>query len=180
MTGPRVPVGFRPLTAADLPTVHDWLGRKHVARWWGERRGYEQTVEEYLPAIEGREPTDLYSILADRRAVGMIQTYLVAEYPDYAALVNVGENVAGLDLFIGEADLLGRGLGAEVIRAFADEIVFARDTTRACVADPDIDNVASIRSFEKVGFMRVRDFHDPDDGRPHTLMRLERGSGAIG
>ena len=39
----------------------------------------------------------------------MIQTYLVADYPDYAALVGVGEDVAGLDLFIGEASSSAAG-----------------------------------------------------------------------
>jgi len=26
---------FTPLTDADLPVLHDWLGREHVSRWGG-------------------------------------------------------------------------------------------------------------------------------------------------
>jgi len=26
---------FRPMTAADLPSVRRWLAKPHVARWWG-------------------------------------------------------------------------------------------------------------------------------------------------
>jgi len=74
-------VHFRRLEVGDLPLLHDWLGREHVRRWWGERGSYDRVVEHYLPAIEAREPTDLYAILVGGRAVGLVQTYLVADYP---------------------------------------------------------------------------------------------------
>jgi RimJ/RimL family protein N-acetyltransferase len=53
-------------------------------------------------------------------------------------------------------------------------IVFAREATRACVADPDVRNLASIRAFEKVGFTPTTRFVDPEDGELHVLMRLDR------
>jgi RimJ/RimL family protein N-acetyltransferase len=169
-----VRVGFRPLHESDLPLLHEWLGREHVRRWWGDPGGLEETLAHYGPSLDGRDPTDLYAILVDGRDAGMIQTYVVADYPEYATLVGVGEEVAGLDLFLGEAELLGRGLGTDVIRAFVREIVFAREATRACVADPDLENLASLRAFEKAGFTRVSEFVDPEDGRLHALVRRER------
>ena len=69
-------------SVGDLPLLYDWLGREHVRRWWGERGSYEEAVEEYLAAIEGRDPTDLYVIVVGGAAVGLIQTYLLADYPD--------------------------------------------------------------------------------------------------
>jgi len=169
-----VVVGFRPLREDDLPLVHEWLGREHVCRWWGDRGELEQTIEHYGPSLDGRDPTDVYAILADGREVGMIQTYLVADYPDYARLVGVEEDVAGLDLFIGDERLLGRGLGTHVIRTFVAEVVFAREATHACVADPDLENLASLRAFEKAGFVPVREFVDPEDGKLHALVRRNR------
>ena len=167
-------VDFRPLRADDLGLVHDWVGREHVRRWWGAPPSYDVLVAEYLPAIEGREPTDLYAILGDGRPVGLIQTYLAADYPEHAAVVSAGDEAAGLDLLIGEAALVGRGLGSRVIRAFTASIVFGRAETRTCVADPDVRNVASIRAFEKAGFTRVRDYLDPNDGEWHALVRADR------
>jgi RimJ/RimL family protein N-acetyltransferase len=104
----------------------------------------------------------------------MIQTYLVSDYPDYAALIEEGEGTAGLDLFIGAEEQTGRGLGTEMIRRFVDEIVFARQATVACTADPDVRNTASIRAFEKAGFRAVREFLDPEGGQMHALVRRER------
>lgn len=172
--GPTAAVTFRSLTLDDLGCLCEWLGRDHVSRWWGAPPTYEQVVEEYAPAIEGRDPTDSYVIVTDGRDVGFIQTYLVDDYPEHASLVAAGTEAAGLDLFIAEPDLIGRGLGTEAIRSFASSIVFARTETRACIADPDVRNLASIRAFENAGFVRVRDFVDPDDGERHALLRLDR------
>ena len=132
-------------------------------------------VRRYLPAIQGREPTDLYLILVDDRPAGFIQTYLVSDHPDYQALVDVEEGVAGVDLFVADPEQTGKGLGSTVIAQFVRDVVFVASQIHACVADPDAENHASIRAFEKAGFTRVRDFVDPsDDNRVHTLIRIER------
>jgi aminoglycoside 6'-N-acetyltransferase len=130
--------------------MYEWLRREHV------------------------RPVDLYLILLDGRPVGFIQTYLVADYPDFGALVGLGEGVAGVDLFVGEEELTGKGLGTAVVRAFVRDVVFARSATTACVADPDVRNTASLRAFERAGFRRVGEFVDPEDGQPHAVLRLDR------
>jgi RimJ/RimL family protein N-acetyltransferase len=168
-------IGFRRMTAADLRALHEWLQRKHVRRWWSKHETYEDVVQHYLPAIEGREPTDLYLIVLDGEPAGFIQTYRTADYPEYRDLVMVEEGVSGVDLFLADERLTGRGLGSEVLRQFVRDVVFADPATHACIADPDTDNLASIRAFQKAGFAPVRQFVDPSDGdRLHTLMRIDR------
>jgi len=171
-------LSFRQMRADDLRLLHEWLQREHVRTWWSKHKTYEDVVEHYLPAIEGRDPTDLFLILRDDRPIGFIQTYLVSDYREYAALVQVGERVAGVDLFIADAELTGKGVGSEVLRTFTQEVVFSGETTIACVADPDGRNIASIRAFEKAGFSVVREFFDPTDAEMHALMRLDRGGEA--
>jgi RimJ/RimL family protein N-acetyltransferase len=172
--GAAASVHFRKLVADDLPLLHDWLGREHVSCWWGDRGSLEATAAEYLPAIEGSDPTDLFAIVVDDRDVGLIQTYLVDDYPEWAALIGAGPEAAGLDLFLADETLLGQGLGTEVIRHFVATVVFARDATLSCVADPDVRNVPSLRAFEKAGFTAAKRFLDPDDGELHVLVKLER------
>jgi hypothetical protein len=82
------------------------------------RKTFEETEAHYLPTIEGTDPTQHYLALLDGEPLGMIQTYLVSDYPDYAALIEEGEGTAGLDLFIGDEAMTGRGLGTEMIRGF--------------------------------------------------------------
>jgi RimJ/RimL family protein N-acetyltransferase len=164
------------MTPADLGLLHEWLQREHVRRWWDEHATYEEVSEHYLPALQGREPTDHYLILLEGRAIGMIQTYVVADHPDWAGAAQVEEAqaTAGVDLFIADEDLTGKGIGTAALRSFTRRVVFTRVKTRACIADPDSRNTASIRAFEKAGFRAVTEFLDPSDGELHTLVRLER------
>jgi RimJ/RimL family protein N-acetyltransferase len=164
---------FRPLEPADLRLLHKWLQRPHVQRWWKDRETYEEVVGHYLPSIDGTDPTDLYLALLDEQPVSFVQTYLVSDYPDYAALIEVGEGVAGVDLLIGDEELTGQGIGSEILRRFVEEVVFAPPTTTGCVADPDVRNVASVRVFEKAGFRIVKEFVDPEDGELHALVRRD-------
>jgi aminoglycoside 6'-N-acetyltransferase len=104
----------------------------------------------------------------------MIQTYLVSDYPEWEAVVQVGAGVAGVDLMIGEADLIGQGLGPQVLAQFARDVVFARRGTQAAIATVEETNRRSWRAFEKAGFRYVRDVEE--EGRPHRLMRLDRAA----
>ena len=156
----------------DLPLLYEWLQRPHVQRWWTERETYEELVEHYGPSIDGDEPTDHYFGLLDDRPIGFLETYLVSDHPEYAALVGVGDGVAGLDLFIAEESLTGQGLGTELLRRFVEEIVFGRPETTSCIAGPEAGNAASIRAFEKAGFRVVGEF--VEEGEPHTLVRRDR------
>ena len=159
-------IEFRPLAEDDLPLVEEWLRRDHVARCW--RDDIAESLAEYRAALEGREPTDHFMIVVDGCAIGMIQTYLVSDYPEWEEVVQVGEGVAGVDLMIGEEELIGRGLGPQILSAFACDLVAAPSIV-ATVEEP---NRRSWRAFEKAGFRHVRDVEE--DGDPHRLMRLDR------
>jgi aminoglycoside 6'-N-acetyltransferase len=163
-------IRFRPLEESDLPQVGAWLRTEHVAEWW--RDPLEVAVEKRGEAIEGRRRVEQYVILDDGRSLGMIQTYRVADHPDWGELIGVEPEAAGVDLFVGEPDAVGRGLGPEILREFAHTIVFSRAETTAVVATVEEANRRSWRAFEKAGFRHVRDVEE--DGLPHRLMRLER------
>jgi aminoglycoside 6'-N-acetyltransferase len=164
-------IEFEPLRKDDLPLVREWLGREHVREWWRDR--IEDSMAEYEQSMAGLDPSDHYLILVDGRPVGMIETYLVSDHPEWEAIVQVGKGVAGVDLLIGEQQLTGRGLGPRVLEAFVRDVIFANPATDACIAAVDEDNRRSWRAFEKAGFEYVRDVEE--EGRPHRLMRLDRG-----
>jgi aminoglycoside 6'-N-acetyltransferase len=162
-------LSFRPLERGDLPLVDRWLHAEHVRRWWPP---YPDLEAEYGPVLSGDEPTRVDLVLEDGRPVGLIQTYLVADHPEWEALVQVGPGVAGVDLLLGDPAAVGRGLGPAALAAYAARVVFASPGTTACVAGVDIENHRSLRAFAKAGFVPVRDY--VEEGRPHRLVRLER------
>src|SRR4029079_10280171 len=167
---PHQVIEFEPLRHEHVPLLREWLEREHVRRWG--RGSLDDSIAEYAKAIEGLDPSDHYLIVVDGRAVGMIETYLVSDFPEWEAIVEVGDDVAGVDLLIGEEDLTGQGLGPRVLESFAHEVVFARPETGACVAGVREDHVRLWRAIEEAGFRPVRDVEE--DGRPHRLMRLDR------
>ena len=155
-------IGFRPVARDDAPLLAAWLEREHVKRWWREDR-----AEDLL------DPNEHFVIVLDGSPIGMIQTYLVDDSPEWKSVVGDEPDLAGVDLLIGEEDAVGRGVGPRVLAAFAREIVFARPGTKACVATVEEPNRRSWRAFEKAGFRHVADVEE--DGLPHRLMRLDRG-----
>ena len=162
-------IAFRPLTREDLPLMTEWLGREHVRRWWRDARTPEAVAAAYGPAIDGSEPTRMFVIEVDGRPAGSIQTYLASDYPEW---IGDEPGVAGVDLFIADEALTGRGLGPRILVEFLREVVFADPSTTACAAAPDVANAASIRAFEKAGFTPVHEI--PGEHGPELLMRFER------
>jgi RimJ/RimL family protein N-acetyltransferase len=170
------PIGFRPLERADLPTLYRWLTTPHVARWYsqGEPRTPAGVEAKYGPRIDGRTPTRAFAILYGATPIGYIQTYLIGDYPDYARHVAADEEAAGVDLLVGEADYVHRGLGAPLLRTFLREIVFVQPGVASCIIGPEPKNLAAIRAYEKAGFRYLKTIQQPDEPEPEYLMRLAR------
>lgn len=169
---------FAPLRADDLELLRSWLVRDHVARWWPGCQTLDEVRAEFLPAIEGRDPCEVFLIELEARPVGLIQTYLYGDYAESAHLA-LEAGVAGVDLFLGEEELLGRGIGPRVLEAFLAAHVFACVDTIACAAEIDVRNERSLRAFAKAGFERVRDVVDPNDRVTYALVRRERSRSAV-
>lgn len=165
-------IGFRRLRTSDLPSIHRWLHEPHVARWWYEDVGtFEEVSDQYSAYIEGEEPIEPFLILYEDRPIGYIQSYRVSDDEEYDRLIDI-EDSAGVDLFIGEEELLYRGLGPRIIRRFIEEVVFADESIEVCIIDPEPENRAAIRAYEKAGFRYFQSV-DTSEG-PAYLMKLSR------
>lgn len=141
--------------------------------WWGENGPSVDAVRaKYLPYVSGVEPTRSFVILVDDGPIGYIQTYRIADYPEYAACIDVSEAAAGLDLYIGEASHLHRGLGPQIIRAFLRQVVFVEAEIESCIIGPALTNRAAIRAYEKAGFRHLKTMRLPSEGEPEYLMRI--------
>jgi len=151
---------FRDMTADDLPMVRRWLVAPHVREWWGD------PAEQYaLVSGDLDEPAmDQYIVSSDGRAFAYLQCYDLTAWN--SGFGEQPKGTRGIDQFIGEADMVERGHGSAMIRAFVDERL--RDGAPRIVTDPDPGNLSALRAYEKAGFMRIGMVETPDG--PAMLM----------
>ena len=171
-------ISFRRLTEDDLPLMHRWLNAKHVARWYRVRGVAEPSLEwvtlRYMPRIRGDDPTRAFVIMLGQRPIGYIQAYLIADDPEYATQVQVEDGAAGIDSFIGEPDLVNRGLGRHIVRRFVEGVVFGEMGAPICIIGPEPENKAAIRAYEKAGFLYLKTVATPGGDAEHEyLMRID-------
>ena len=129
-------------------------------------------LEDYLSAIRGTDPTYRYLAEIDKRPVGLFQHYRVADSPEYAEALALGEDAVGVDLFIGEAELIGRGHGPAMLRQFLRDVAFPFHGIDVCVIGPSVNNTAAIRAYEKAGFRALKEVQVPGEPDREFLMRL--------
>ena len=166
-------IAFRPFTRDDFPLLLDWFRRDHVRRWWYDEPTTLDGMEaEYGAVVDGREPTDAYVILLDGRPIGFVQSYRAADYAE-AWPVDAPPGAVGLDLLIGEPELTGRGLGAEILRLYAARLFESPEVTQM-IAGVELTNERSLRAFEKAGFVAGRTLQVGDARAPERLMTLRR------
>jgi aminoglycoside 6'-N-acetyltransferase len=164
---------FRRLTEADLPRLHDWLEQPHVRAFWrDEPRTLDGVAERYAGVLAGTEPTYAFIASLEELPIGFLQTYRIADHPDYAARIDVGADAAGVDMLIGDPSFAHRGLGAPLLVQFVDEVVWPVTCARACWIGPTVDNTRAIRCYQKAGFEHVKTVLVPGDDQPEYLMRL--------
>ena len=128
-------VVLRPLVVEDEPELIRIHRTPDVERWWD------------VPAdgFPWDEPESVrLTIEVDGAVAGLIQFWEENE-PRY--------RYAAIDLFLDPA-LHGRGIGTEALRLLVRDLIEERGHHRLTI-DPAADNVAAIRSYEKVGFRRV-------------------------
>jgi len=175
-------ITFRPLRRDDFEQLRGWLNEPHVYAWWGvdaapdgvggpgpKAATADQVAAEYGPGVDGLDPTSRFVVLLDGDPAGLIQWYRLEDSPEYARAI--GEPTgAGVDVFIGDPDRIGRGIGPAVIERFVTDVVFAQPDIRRCVAGPDVRNRRSIGAFTRAGFWWVRDAPVPGEPAPEHVM----------
>ncbi len=175
---------LRPLARADFPLLGTWLAAPHVHAWWREASEAAAVEAHYGPAVDGLDPTEHFVVEYDGRGIGMLQRCRIDDHPDYrGALEPAGTPfpAATLDYLIGDPDLVGQGLGPQLIAASAAEVWTRYPDVAAVVIAVQQDNRRSWRALEKAGFHRAWSGQvktdDPSDDGPSYVYVLRRPEG---
>jgi aminoglycoside 6'-N-acetyltransferase len=151
---------FHPMAAGDLSMIQRWLETSEVVRWWGR-------PDEQYALVSGdlnHPDMDQFIVALGEHRFGYIQCYPPGTWNQ--SFGTQPPATRGIDQFIGEPDMIGRGHGSSFIRQFVDRVL-ASGIPRV-VTDPDPDNGRAIRAYAKAGFQSERVVDTPDG--PALLM----------
>jgi aminoglycoside 6'-N-acetyltransferase len=176
---------LRPATQADVPLLIEWARRPHVVQASSDDPTATAAFEgtDWSDAVARRDVlgADVWEVLIAEfggHPIGMVQITDPHREPDhYWGDIEPGRRA--LDIWIGEPDLLGQGLGTEMM-AQAIARCFADPAVTGIVIDPLASNTDAIRFYRRLGFVEVGPRRFGDDGEDRCLvMRLDRSARTV-
>jgi len=162
---------FKKITEKDLLLLLTWFKEPHVQQWWPTPEN-DELLEKFLQRIRSKD-TFGYLVFFGDVPIGYIQYYYIDHKNEKSGswLPPLPETTIGTDQFIGDLEYIGKGYGTLFIKQFIQELKKIEPMVTTIIVDPDPENVAAIRCYEKVGFVRVGTY-DVSRGR-HLLMRFD-------
>jgi len=91
---------------------------------------------------------------------------------EYPWLAELPKETIGIDLSIGEATKLSKGIGTKVLAEFVSRLKGLGYQT--IIIDPDADNHRAIRAYEKAGFSIIKELENRTGDT--LLMAYETGN----
>lgn len=153
----------------DAEMLRRWLAQPHVAKWWGDAARAMEHARQSAPESHAL-------IVADGAPVG----YLCWQEPpgdelEAAGLTDLPAGLVDIDILIGEARLLGQGIGSRALEALLARLCAGRPVRFAGLGTSTA-NTQAIRCCERVGFRLFREFEDPEWGPCRYLIAEVQGS----
>lgn len=163
---------LRPLRAGDVPTLGRWLRQPDLGFEGDEDNDDASVSERYI----GRPNDPRYQWIIEHQGTGI---GYFRWYPAYAPYwqdlhgYSPEERLYGFDIFVGELEWQGRGLGRRVVTGAAAHLL--RSEATVVIVDVAETNERALRCYRAAGFDEVRRF-DGEDG-PSVLLE-RRGDGS--
>jgi aminoglycoside 6'-N-acetyltransferase len=168
----------------DEPSEYDlvarWRSAPHVYEWWDPDEPPltpAAAAAQYGPRVRGEEPTTPCIIELSGQPVGYLQFYRWDAWPEAARELGIGADpeTFGIDVYIGEAELIGHGLGARIVDLVCEHLEQRCGASSIALAT-EVTNERAQRAYEKAGFRKTRIALDTDtrDGERVRCWLMER------
>jgi RimJ/RimL family protein N-acetyltransferase len=162
-------IHFTALAKSHFLLLLKWLEKPHVKRWWDQdiqwtsaliQKKFGSYVKGYKLEKGKAKKIKAYIVCVDEIPIGYIQLYNAYDFPRSKPLQGLPESLAAFDIFIGEENYIGSGIGSKIIALFLNEYAAAY---KYVFVDPDSFNHAAIRAYEKTGFKKISEQTDTDE-----------------
>jgi len=161
---------------ADYELVARWRGEPHVHEWWDPDLPVptmDSVRSEYRLDLQPESPDMVCIVEFEGRPIGFVQFYPWSAYQE--ELRDLGRDLLdaswGLDLFIGESDSLGQGIGPSIIDLVCRHLFEERGAS-VVVLWTAMDNHRAVRAYEKARFERIGEVLDTDTKRGQRVLSL--------
>ncbi|MGO2112214.1 MAG: GNAT family N-acetyltransferase, partial [Pseudoclavibacter sp.] len=159
-----------------------WLRRDHVARFWVHDTSDEAIERDFAGSFLGTEHSEDFIVEHGGVAVGFIQRSRIHDYPEgHRELIDLADpppDALTIDYFIGEAGMVGRGLGGAMIAAFASRCWSDAPEASVIIVPVVQSNRASWGALRAAGFSLLTTGNmepdNPADGMEHVVYALAR------
>jgi RimJ/RimL family protein N-acetyltransferase len=152
---------FKPLTGQELPMVHAWLQRPHVAEWWHAPTSVVELERDYISRAPAESSIRAYIAILDGEPIGFIQSYVAMDSGEGWWEQETDPGTRGIDQFLANAEQLGRGIGSAMVSAFVEQL-FQDPAVTKVQADPSPENRRAVGCYQHAGFVTHEEVTTPD------------------
>lgn len=172
---------LRRATPEDVPHFERWDTQPHVIAATSDDAEADRAFRDadWAEEIGSDDPASAYYVAElDGRPIGAMQVIDPALERTHYWGEDCPQNLRAMDIWIGEPDCLGQGLGTEMM-TIALNAAFADPKLEAVLVDPLASNTDAHRFYERLGFQFVEQrFFDEDDCFVYRLNRADWRNGA--
>lgn len=150
---------IRVLSESDYSYMTKWLNDDLVVEYYGPRLTLEEVIAKYGPRINHDHYVMPCIVEYKDEPIGYVQYYEIPKEELKLCGYPVEKPIYGIDQFIGETRLWGKGIGTRMINSLLDYLSSRLDATEV-ILDVKRTNIQAIKCYEKCGFRIVKSLED--------------------
>jgi len=150
---------IRVMRESDYRYITKWLNNDLVTKYYGPRLTLEQVIAKYGPRLNGELYVKPCVVEYKDKPIGYMQYYRTPKEQLMLYGYSAEKTIYGIDQFIGEPELWGRGIGTQMIIILLEYLSSKLGVSKV-VLDVKNTNLQAIKCYEKCGFRIVKELED--------------------
>lgn len=139
--------------------LHQWCNQEFIYTWFEQRiLSYEEIVNKYKGKLKENNQ-DLYIIKYNDVKIGLVQIYPYQD--DTLKELKNYNTIYEYDLFIGNKEYIGKGLGITSVKLI-NNMIYSKYQADAIILRPFKKNKRAIKCYQKANYNIIHEYIDKD------------------
>ncbi|MHC0039388.1 GNAT family N-acetyltransferase [Pseudoneobacillus sp. C159] len=149
---------IRYMTSYDYNVMVTWLNNQKLLEFYEEPpSNLDMVKQKYGPRVEGRDYVKSCIVEYQNQPIGYIQYYEIQDEDLHTYGFAKNQNIFGIDQFIGETELWGKGIGTKMIKLMLNHLT--NIGASKVVLEVKKNNTRAISSYIKCGFRQSKELN---------------------